>query len=86
MRGRELLLRSVQAALASGIGLLPEDRKRLGLVLSMNCRENTSLCHSFRALSNFGFVRQREERTLARAAMWIAFASRPPRWIHPSPA
>ncbi len=65
VRGRELPLRSVKAALAAGIGLLPEDRKRLGLVLSMNCRENTSLAILSR-LSNFGFVRRREERTLAQ--------------------
>ena len=31
------------SALAAGVGLLPEDRKRQGLVLSMNCRENASL-------------------------------------------
>src|SRR3954465_4725120 len=31
------------AALAAGIGLVPEDRKRQGLVLGLNCRENTSL-------------------------------------------
>src|SRR5207249_11374896 len=43
VRGEELPLGSVTAAMAAGIGLLPEDRKRLGLVLSMNCRENTSL-------------------------------------------
>lgn len=34
-----LPLGDVNAALVAGLGLLPEDRKRLGLVLSMNCRE-----------------------------------------------
>src|SRR5581483_1775208 len=34
---KELPLRSIKAALRAGIGLLPEDRKRLGLVLSMKC-------------------------------------------------
>ncbi|HZQ45599.1 MAG TPA: sugar ABC transporter ATP-binding protein [Verrucomicrobiae bacterium] len=65
VRGRELPLRSVRSALAAGIGLLPEDRKRLGLVLSMNCRENTSLTILSR-LSNFGFVRRRKERALTQ--------------------
>ncbi len=65
VRGRELPLRSVRAALAAGIGLLPEDRKRLGLVLSLNCRENTSLAILGR-LSRLGFVRRREERNLAQ--------------------
>src|SRR5262249_39410808 len=41
--GRELSLGSVAAALNAGLGLLPEDRKRQGLVLTMNCRENASL-------------------------------------------
>ena len=65
VRGKELPLHSVSAALAAGIGLLPEDRKRLGLVLSMNCRENTSLAILPR-LSDFGFVRRKEERSLVQ--------------------
>ncbi|MBU6403050.1 MAG: sugar ABC transporter ATP-binding protein, partial [Verrucomicrobia bacterium] len=63
--GRPLRPRSVAAALAAGIGLLPEDRKRLGLVLTMNCRENTSLANLQR-LCTAGFVRRRAERSLAR--------------------
>ena len=65
MRGKQLPLGSVSAALAAGIGLLPEDRKRLGLVLSMNCRENTSLA-TLRRLTRFGFVRRREEQSLVQ--------------------
>src|SRR5437870_9835388 len=64
VRGKELRLGSVTAALRAGIGLLPEDRKRLGLVLTMNCRENTSLA-VLRRLSLGGFVRRRQERSLA---------------------
>ena len=56
---------AVTTALAAGIGLLPEDRKRLGLVLSMNCRENTSLAVLSR-LSRGGFVKRRQERALAQ--------------------
>src|SRR5438445_12123697 len=65
VRGQELPLGSVTAALRAGIGLLPEDRKRLGLVLTMNCRENTSLA-VLRRLSRAGFVRRREERALTQ--------------------
>jgi len=65
VRDRELPLGSVSAALAAGIGLLPEDRKRLGLVLSMNCRENTSLA-TLRRLTRFGVVRRRQEQSLVR--------------------
>jgi ABC-type sugar transport system ATPase subunit len=63
VRGKELPLGSVKRALAAGIGLLPEDRKRLGLVLTMNCRENTSLA-VLRRLSIAGFVKRRAERSL----------------------
>src|SRR6266567_1932496 len=37
VRGQEMPLGSVTGALASGIGFLPEDRKRMGLVLTMTC-------------------------------------------------
>jgi ABC-type sugar transport system ATPase subunit len=65
VRGKELPLGSVTAALSSGIGLLPEDRKRLGLVLGMNCRENTSMA-VLRRLSVAGFVKRRQERSLTQ--------------------
>jgi len=65
VRGQEMPRGSVTTALASGIGLLPEDRKRMGLVLSMNCRENTSLAVLSR-LSLGGFVKRGKERTLAQ--------------------
>jgi ABC-type sugar transport system ATPase subunit len=64
VRGRELPLGDINTALRAGIGLLPEDRKRLGLVLTMNCRENTSLAVLPR-LTRAGFVRSRQERSLA---------------------
>src|SRR5437867_11720661 len=65
VRGKELRLGSVTAALRAGVGFLPEDRKRLGLVLSMNCRENTSLA-VLRRLSIAGFVRRKQERSLVQ--------------------
>jgi ABC-type sugar transport system ATPase subunit len=49
----------------SGVGLVPEDRKRAGLVLGLGGRENVSLPILGR-LSRFGWVRSREERELAR--------------------
>jgi len=65
VRGKELTAGSVTAASRAGIGLLPEDRKRLGLVLGMNCRENTSMA-VLRRLSVAGFVRRRQERSLTQ--------------------
>jgi ABC-type sugar transport system ATPase subunit len=63
VRGKPMRLGNVNTALAAGIGLLPEDRKRLGLVLSMNCRENGSLA-SLDRLTRLGFVRRRAEHAL----------------------
>jgi len=65
VRGDEIARGSISAALSAGIGFLPEDRKRLGLVLSMNCRENTSLA-TLPRLSRAGFVRRRKERSLVQ--------------------
>ena len=41
--GKQVSIRSPRDAIRHGIGLVPEDRKRQGLVLSMTCRENLSL-------------------------------------------
>lgn len=65
VQGRPLPGRSVRAALQQGLGFLPEDRKRLGLVLSLTCRENATLAALDR-LSVAGFVRRSAERALAR--------------------
>ncbi len=62
--GKELPLGDVTAALNAGVGLLPEDRKRQGLVLSMNCRENTSLAALSR-ITQLGFLKLGEEQKLA---------------------
>jgi ABC-type sugar transport system ATPase subunit len=63
--GRPLPGGSIRAALAAGIGLVPEDRKRQGLVLDLNCRENISLA-ALPALTRAGWVRRAAERTLGR--------------------
>jgi ABC-type sugar transport system ATPase subunit len=64
VHGRALRVGDVHSALRAGVGLLPEDRKRLGLVLTMNCRENLSLA-ALPRLVRAGFVRSRQERLLA---------------------
>jgi ABC-type sugar transport system ATPase subunit len=65
VKDRPLPPRSIDAALAAGLGLLPEDRKRQGLVLGLNCRENTALA-SLPALSRLGWVRRGAEATVAQ--------------------
>jgi ABC-type sugar transport system ATPase subunit len=49
-----------------GVALVPEDRKRQGLILSMSALSNTTL-PTLPALSRFTFIRKRAERALARS-------------------
>jgi len=64
VRGQECRFHSPQEALAAGIGFLPEDRKRQGLVLSMNCRENSTLA-ALKTLTKAGFIQRSKERAVA---------------------
>ena len=65
VRGRAIRVRGPSAAIALGFGLVPEDRKRQGLVLSESGVHNTSLPILDR-LSRLSFIRKSAERTLAR--------------------
>ena len=59
------LPRTPAEALSRGLGFLPEDRKRQGLILGMGGRANLSLA-ILRRLSRAGFIRRRQEMSLAR--------------------
>ncbi|MES1254961.1 MAG: sugar ABC transporter ATP-binding protein [Acidobacteriota bacterium] len=63
VRAREVQITSPRDAIRLGIGLVPEDRKHQGLVLSESGRRNTTLPLLDR-LSRFGWLRQDEERAL----------------------
>jgi len=62
--GRLVSIRSPRDAIDLGIGLVPEDRKRQGLVLSQSGVHNTSL-PILRRLSRFRWLKRRDERALA---------------------
>ena len=64
IRGEEVHLKGPVEAMERRIGLVPEDRKRHGLVLSMNSRENVSLPVLDR-LSHLTWVDNAAERSLA---------------------
>jgi ABC-type sugar transport system ATPase subunit len=64
LEGRPLPLGNVRASMRQGIGLVPEDRKRQGLVLGLSLRHNFSMAMLER-LSRAGFIRQRSEREQA---------------------
>lgn len=62
--GRDTRIREPKDAIALGIGLVPEDRKRQGLVLGESGLHNTTLPILSR-LSRVLFVRREEEESLA---------------------
>jgi ABC-type sugar transport system ATPase subunit len=64
VHGKRAALRSPRDALANGIGLVPEDRKRQGLVLSMLSRENVTLPILGR-LARWSWIGRARERSLA---------------------
>ena len=59
--GRTLVIDSPRAAIACGLGLLPEDRKQQGLVLQHSVRDNFALPNLDR-LAPRGLVRRGAER------------------------
>ena len=64
VNGQPVKLRSVSKMLAAGVGMVPEDRKRQGLVLTMNCRENASLAALERMTYPLGIIKRSDERTI----------------------
>ena len=64
VRGRPARIRSPKDAIRLGIGLVPEDRKRQGLVLPESCVHNTSHPILDR-ISKLTWIRQARERELA---------------------
>jgi ribose transport system ATP-binding protein len=61
--GQKLTLRSPAEAVACGLALAPEDRKRDGLVLEMSVRENASLACT-RHAGRFGLVSESRETAM----------------------
>lgn len=64
VRGAPVGIGSPRDAMAHGIGLVPEDRKRQGLVLAMRSRENVTL-PSLSRLARLGWISRPAERTVA---------------------
>ena len=58
---KELSIKNPKDAVKSGVAYLPEDRKELGLVLSMSVKDNIVLT-SLGSFSKFGFINNRRIR------------------------
>ena len=83
LEGRRVEIRSVRDAVARGIALIPEDRKREGLVTVMSLGDNISLPNLGR-LNRFGHILQRArarlvERFLGELQIRPALPNRPAR-------
>ncbi|WP_086787868.1 sugar ABC transporter ATP-binding protein [Crossiella equi] len=65
LHGHPLRPGSPNAAMTGGIGLVPEDRRQQGLVLSASIQRNVAL-PSLATLSTAGLLRTRSEHTLAQ--------------------
>lgn len=64
VKNRKLHLKSASDAIVAGMGLVPEDRKSQGLILSMDVPRNTSLANLDR-VSRFHFIQKRKEEQLS---------------------
>jgi ABC-type sugar transport system ATPase subunit len=65
IEGRSVQIRNPMEAIKAGIGLVPEERKELGLVLGLSVKKNISIA-ILRRLSRLGIVRARQETKIAR--------------------
>ncbi len=65
VRGQEVRVSDPIHAMQLGIGLVPEDRKRHGLVLSMNSRENVSL-PTLDRVARLTWIDNAKERSVAQ--------------------
>ena len=65
IHGRKSAIRRPMDAMRQGLGLVPEDRKRHGLVLTMSARQNISL-PTLDRVAHGGWIDQRRERSVAQ--------------------
>ncbi|MAT16256.1 MAG: ABC transporter [Planctomyces sp.] len=68
LEGNDVSFKHPAEAMAAGIGLVTEDRKRLGLFSHMNIRENITLC-TLSSLTASGLISSRQEREATGASI-----------------
>lgn len=64
LSGTHLILRSPSDAAKAGIGMVPEDRQRQGIILSSSVMQNISLTSLDKISGMLGFIRGRKERQI----------------------
>ena len=65
LNGKRLPFGSTKASMAAGVGLVPEDRKRQGLVLELPIRANVSLAILDRLRGAIGMLKRRREEEVS---------------------
>lgn len=64
LSGKPVHFRDTADALAKGIGMIPEDRKRTGVFLKMSIRWNSVIC-ALKSISHLGIVNTKKEKEIA---------------------
>jgi ribose transport system ATP-binding protein len=67
LSGREYQLKSPHKAVMTGIGMVPEDRKKHGIILPLTIKQNISLTDMNRISDHFGFIKAKKEKNIAIA-------------------
>jgi ABC-type sugar transport system ATPase subunit len=81
LRGVPVVPRSPAAAMAQGIGLVPEDRKLQGLMMQMSVLENSTVA-KLKSFQKSGFVSKKEEAA-AIAPLYEQLALKAASWSAP---
>lgn len=63
--GKQVRIKNPLQAIANGIALIPEDRKRQGLAMNFNIRQNVSLTSLSKIRGAFGRINQKRENDMA---------------------
>ncbi len=62
LNGEKVPLRSPREAVKKGIGMVPEDRKQHGVILSLSVQKNISLTNLQAIANRFGFINAKKEK------------------------
>jgi len=65
LNGKRINIKSPQKAVKMGIGMVPEDRKRQGVILPLSVKHNLSLSNFDQISDKMGFIKTRKERNYA---------------------
>jgi ribose transport system ATP-binding protein len=73
LHGKELHMKSPLDAVREGIGMVPEDRKQHGVILSLSVKHNISLTHLKGITNKLGFIQAKKEKdTVARLILKLS--------------